>query len=56
MKRGPPEGVALGKTPDADLPGCHADDEGENDRSLIRTPTGPLNQASAVRPSFISYK
>ena len=34
----------LRQSPDADLPGCHADDEGENDRSLITsdTKTRPL--------------
>ena len=29
----------LRQNPDADLPGCHADDEGENDRSLITSDT-----------------
>jgi hypothetical protein len=27
------------KPPDADLPGCNADDEGENDRGLTATDT-----------------
>jgi hypothetical protein len=40
--------------PDADLPGCDADSEGENDRSLTTSDTKarPLNQAPAVRSSF----
>ena len=41
------------QNPDADLPGCHADDEGENDRSLITSDTKPdrSNQAQTVRSS-----
>jgi hypothetical protein len=36
----PPSGtLVLRQNPDADLPGCHADDEGENDRSLITSDT-----------------
>jgi hypothetical protein len=45
----------LGKNPDADLPGCDANSEGENDRSLItsNTKTRPLNQASPVEFQLI---
>jgi hypothetical protein len=37
--------LVLRENPDADLPGCNADDKGENDRSLITsdTKTRPLN-------------
>jgi hypothetical protein len=31
----------LRQNPDADLPGCYADDEGENDRRLITSDTKP---------------
>ena len=53
MRRGPIRDAGR-KNPDADLPGCDADDEGENDRSLTTsdTKTRPLNLASAVRSSF----
>jgi len=45
--------LVLRQNPDADLPGCHADDEGENDRSLITSDTKPdrSNQAQTVRSS-----
>ena len=45
--------LVLRQNPDADLPGCHANGEGENDRSLITsdTKTRPLNQAPTVRSS-----
>src|SRR5439155_1022419 len=56
--RRPPITAASGtlvfrKDPDADLPGCNADDEGENDRGLTATDTKTrsLNQAPAVRSS-----
>jgi hypothetical protein len=31
--------LVLRKNPDADLPGCNANDEGENDRGLTATDT-----------------
>ena len=43
--------LVLRQNPNADLSGCHADDEGENDRGLTRTPTRSLDQAPAVSPS-----
>jgi hypothetical protein len=52
MKRGRTRGRCARQDPNADLPGCHADDEEENDRNLTRTPNRSLNQASAVRPSY----
>ena len=47
------ETLVLRENPNADLPGCDANSEGENDRSLTisDTKTRPLNQASAVRSS-----
>jgi hypothetical protein len=46
----------LGKTHDADLPGCYPDDEGENDRRLITSDTNPIaQQAPTVRSSFGEY-
>jgi hypothetical protein len=43
----------FGKTSDADLLGCNADEQGENDRGLTatETKTKSLNQAPAVRLS-----
>jgi hypothetical protein len=38
---GPIRAVVLWKNPDANIPGCHADDEGENDRSFITSGTKP---------------
>jgi hypothetical protein len=45
--------LVLRQNPDADLPGCNADDEGENDRGLTATDTKTrsLNQAPPVRSS-----
>jgi hypothetical protein len=45
--------VVLRENPDADVPGCNADDEGENDRGLAATDTKTrsLNQAPPVRSS-----
>jgi transposase InsO family protein len=45
--------LVLRKDPDADLPGCDGDDEGENDRSLIASDSNArsLNQAPPVRSS-----
>jgi hypothetical protein len=34
--------LVLRQNPDADLPGCNADDEGENDRGLTATDTKTL--------------
>ena len=44
----------LRQNPDADLPGCHADDEGENDRSLITsdTKTRPLKPGTDCQIEF----
>ena len=41
------------KNPDANIPGRYANDEGENDRSLITSDTKPdrSNQAQTVRSS-----
>ena len=46
--------LVLWQNPDADLRGCHADDEGENDRRLITsdTKTRPLNQALTLSPGL----
>ena len=46
--------LVLRQNADANLPGCNADDEGENDRSLTTsdTKTRPLNQAPSVRSSL----
>jgi transposase InsO family protein len=43
--------LVLRQNPDADLPGCNADDEGEDDRSLTvsDSKTRSLNQAPTVR-------
>jgi len=51
LQSGENEGGLILNAPD--LPGCAGDDQGENDRSLIRsdTKTRQLNQASAVRSS-----
>ena len=48
-----PRTLVLRKNSDADLLGCNADDQGEDDRSLTQsdTKTRSLNQASAVRSS-----
>ena len=45
----------LRQNPDADLPGCYADDEGENDRRLITSghQTGPLNRATDCQIEFL---
>jgi hypothetical protein len=45
--------LVLRENPDADVPGCNADDEGENDRGLTTTDTKTrsLNQAPPVRSS-----
>jgi hypothetical protein len=44
----------LRQNPDADLPGCYADDEGENDRSLITsdTKTRPLKPGTDCQIEF----
>jgi hypothetical protein len=46
--------MVLRQNPDADLPRCYSDDQGENDRSLIPSDnqTRPLNQAPTVRPGL----
>jgi hypothetical protein len=53
IRHGPIRDAAARQNPDADLPGCYADDEGENDRSLIKSDTkpDPLNQTPTVRSS-----
>jgi hypothetical protein len=42
--------LVLRQNPDADLPGCNANDEGENDRGLTAadTKTRSLNQAHSL--------
>src|SRR5262249_42465484 len=49
--------LVLRENPDADVPGCNADDEGENDRGLTTTDTKTrsLNQAPPVRSSSGYY-
>jgi hypothetical protein len=54
MRRGPIRDAGASAKPDADLPGCHADDEGENDRSLITsdTKTPPLKPGTDCQIEF----
>jgi hypothetical protein len=51
MRHGHIKDLVLRQNPDADLPGCNADNEGENDRHLTATDTKTcsLNQAPAAR-------
>jgi hypothetical protein len=39
MNKGRIRDAGASAKPDADLPGCNADDEGENDRGLTATDT-----------------
>jgi Integrase core domain len=41
--------LVLRQNPDADLPGCYPDDEGENDRRLITSDTKPDAQPDTNR-------